>query len=58
MPDEMIAQASLRFKNGDIGFAEWALLVNQSLQIKIAYADIVKALQFSLAEFKYLTEKK
>jgi cobalt-zinc-cadmium resistance protein CzcA len=58
MADEMIAQASLRFKNGDIGFAEWALLVNQSLQIKIAHADIVKALQFSLAEFKYLTEKK
>ena len=57
MADEMIAQASLRFKKGDIAFAEWALLVNQSLQIKIAYADIVKSLQYTLAEFKYLTEK-
>ncbi|MFZ9262155.1 MAG: CusA/CzcA family heavy metal efflux RND transporter [Chitinophagaceae bacterium] len=58
MADEMITQSALRFKNGDISFAEWALLVNQSLQIKISHADIIKSLQFSLAEFKYLTEKK
>lgn len=57
MSDEMTRQASVRFKSGDISFAEWALLVNQALQIKISYADVVKALQFSLAEFKYLTEK-
>jgi len=53
----MTRQASVRFKSGDISFAEWALLVNQALQIKISYADVVKSLQFSLAEFKYLTEK-
>jgi cobalt-zinc-cadmium resistance protein CzcA len=58
MSDEMTRQASVRFKSGDISFAEWALLVNQALQIKISYADVVKSLQFSLAEFKYLTEKK
>ncbi len=58
MADEMISQAGVRFKNGDIAFAEWALLVNQSLQIKIAHADIIKSLQYSLAELKYLTEKK
>ena len=58
MADEMITQSALRFKNGDISFAEWALLVNQSLQIKISHAEIIKSLQFSLAEFKYLTEKK
>ncbi|MFZ9742368.1 MAG: efflux RND transporter permease subunit, partial [Chitinophagaceae bacterium] len=58
MADEMITQSAHRFKNGDISFAEWALLVNQSLQIKISHADIIKSLQFSLAEFKYLTEKK
>ena len=56
--DEMIKQAGVRFKNGDIAFAEWALLVNQSLQIKIAHADIIKSLQYSMAELKYLTEKK
>lgn len=58
MADEMIKQAGVRFKNGDIAFAEWALLVNQSLQIKIAHADIIKSLQYSMAELKYLTEKK
>jgi cobalt-zinc-cadmium resistance protein CzcA len=57
MSDEMTRQASVRFKSGDISFAEWALLVNQALQIKISYADVVKSLQFSLAEFKYLMEK-
>jgi len=57
MSDEMTRQASVRFKSGDILFAEWALLVNQALQIKISYADVVKSLQFSLAEFKYLMEK-
>lgn len=57
MSDEMTRQASVRFMSGDISFAEWALLVNQALQIKISYADVVKSLQFSLAEFKYLTEK-
>ena len=57
MSDEMTRQASARFKSGDISFAEWALLVNQALQIKISYADVVKSLQFSMAELKYLTEK-
>lgn len=55
---DMINHASVRLKAGDIPFAEWALMVSQSLQIKLAHAEALHALQMADAEFIYLTEKK
>ena len=54
----MISQATARLGAGDIPFAEWALLVSQSLQISISHAASLHALQMLGAEFIYLTEKK
>jgi cobalt-zinc-cadmium resistance protein CzcA len=57
LADEMRDQASLRLKAGEISFAEWTLLVSQSLQIKIAYASAIHELQMVGSEYYYLTEK-
>ena len=57
LADEMTVQATLRLKTGDIGFAEWNLLVGQSLQIKIAYVLSIYEMQMAMAEYYYLTEK-
>ena len=54
----MISQATTRLTAGDIPFAEWALLVSQSLQISISHAASLHALQMLGAEFIYLNEKK
>ncbi len=57
LANDMMNQASVRLKAGDISFAEWALLVNQSLQIRISHAAAVHALQMAEAEYYYLTDK-
>jgi cobalt-zinc-cadmium resistance protein CzcA len=54
----MISQATTRLTAGDIPFAEWALLVSQSLQISISHAASLHALQMLGADFIYLNEKK
>ena len=55
--EEMQKQATLRLKTGDIPFAEWNLLVSQSLQIKIAYVLTIFDMQMAMAEYLYLKEK-
>ena len=50
-------QATIRLKAGEISFAEWTLLVSQSLQIKISYATAIHELQMVASDYYYLTEK-
>lgn len=57
LANDMMNQASVRLKAGDIAFAEWALLVNQSLQIRISHAASIHDLQMAEAEYFYLTDK-
>jgi cobalt-zinc-cadmium resistance protein CzcA len=57
LAEEMRDQASIRLKAGDLSYAEWALMVSQSMQIKIAYATEIHQLQIILANYYYLTEK-
>jgi cobalt-zinc-cadmium resistance protein CzcA len=57
LANEMRDQATIRLKAGEISFAEWTLLVSQSLQIKIAYASAIHELQMVGSEYYYLTEK-
>ncbi len=57
LANEMRDQASIRLKTGDISFAEWTLLVSQSLQIKIAHATAIHELQMAETEYYYLIEK-
>jgi cobalt-zinc-cadmium resistance protein CzcA len=51
-------QATLRLKAGDIPFSEWLLLINQSVQIKASYLEIVHQLNFLTADYIYLTENR
>jgi cobalt-zinc-cadmium resistance protein CzcA len=51
-------QSTLRLKAGDIPFSEWLLLVNQSLEIKTSYLEIVHQLNLVTADYIYLTENK
>lgn len=55
---QMQSQATLRLKTGDISYAEWNLMVTQSLQIKISHVMTIHDLQMAKAELNYLTEKK
>jgi cobalt-zinc-cadmium resistance protein CzcA len=54
---EILAQSSARLKSGDIPFSEWFMLINQSLQIKVAQAENIHQLSLVEAEYHYLTEK-
>ncbi len=51
-------QATLRLKAGDIPFSEWLLLINQSVQIKASYLEIVHQLNLLTADYIYLTENR
>jgi hypothetical protein len=51
-------QSTLRLKAGDIPFSEWLLLINQSVQIKTSYLEIVHQLNLVTADYIYLTENK
>ena len=51
-------QSTLRLKAGDIPFSEWLLLINQSVQIKASYLEIVHQLNLLSADYIYLTENK
>ena len=51
-------QTTLRLKAGDIPFSEWLLLINQSVQIKTSYLEIVHQLNLVTADYIYLTENK
>ena len=57
LANEMQTQAALRLKTGDMPFAEWNLLVGQSLQIRIAFVSTIFDMQMAVAEYLYLTEK-
>jgi hypothetical protein len=54
---EILAQSSARLKSGDISFSEWFMLINQSLQIKVAQSENFYQLSLAEAEYYYLTEK-
>ncbi len=55
---ENMDQSTLRLKGGDIPFSEWVILVNQSIQIKTGYLDVINQLNLLSADYIYLTEKK
>ncbi|MBM3443935.1 MAG: CusA/CzcA family heavy metal efflux RND transporter [Bacteroidetes bacterium] len=55
--DDLFRQAGIRLKAGDISYAEWMLLVSQSLQIKLSYASAVLQMQLITADYQYLQEK-
>lgn len=55
--NKIMAQSATRLKSGDIPFSEWLMMVNQSLQVQLAYIENVYLLCLAEAEYLYLTEK-
>jgi cobalt-zinc-cadmium resistance protein CzcA len=54
---ENMDQSTLRLKAGDIPFSEWLIMVNQSIQIRTSYLDVIHQLNLLSADYFYLTEK-
>jgi cobalt-zinc-cadmium resistance protein CzcA len=55
---ENMNQSTLRLKAGDAPFAEWLMIVNQSVAIKSNYLEVIHQLNLLSADYIYLTEKK
>ena len=53
----IIQTANLNYKNGQIGYIEWATLVNQALGIQMQYADTQRDHQLNEIQLDYLLQK-
>jgi cobalt-zinc-cadmium resistance protein CzcA len=53
----IMKNAMLSFRNGDIGYVEWTVLMNNAVNLRLGYLDAVKALNNSIIEIQYLTGK-
>lgn len=53
----MISHAKLAFENGEIGYLEWTLLMNNAVNIQLGYIAVVSEYNKTLIELEYLTSK-
>ena len=53
----LIQHAELAFRNGEIGYLEWSVLMNQATQLQLNYADALAGYNKALIELEYLTGK-
>ncbi|RYY22222.1 MAG: CusA/CzcA family heavy metal efflux RND transporter, partial [Chitinophagaceae bacterium] len=51
----IMKNAMLTFRNGDIGYVEWTVLMNNAVNLRIGYLDAVKAFNNTVIEIHYLT---
>ncbi len=49
--------AELAFKQGEIGYMEWTLLMNQAVGMRLSYFEAVQQFNLALIELEYLTGK-
>ena len=52
--DLIIKNASLGFQEGEIGYLEWTVLMNNAINIRIGYLDAVKNYNLTIVEIDYL----
>ena len=52
--DQIIKQALLAFKAGDISYVEWINLMNQAVGLRMQYLDALLSLKLASAELDYL----
>jgi len=55
--EQIMKNASLSFRNGDIGYVEWTVLMNNAVNLRIGYLDAVRAFNNSVIEIQYLMAK-
>lgn len=53
----LMQHAQLAFLNGEIGYLEWSVLMNQATQLQLNYADALAGYNKSLIELEYLNGK-
>ena len=52
--DLIIKNASLGFQEGEIGYLEWTVLMNNAINIRIGYLEAVKNYNLTIIEIEYL----
>ncbi|MFN7014356.1 MAG: efflux RND transporter permease subunit, partial [Bacteroidia bacterium] len=52
--DKIIQTANLQFKNGEINYIEWVLLINNALTIQSQYIESIKKYNDSIIELEFL----
>lgn len=52
--DKIITTANLQFKNGEINYIEWVLLINNAISIQSLYLDNIKKYNESVIELELL----
>jgi cobalt-zinc-cadmium resistance protein CzcA len=55
--DRMIRNAELAYRQGEIGYLEWTVLINQATQWELGYLDAIKGYNQALIEFEFLNGK-
>lgn len=55
--DQITLSANLSFKNGEISYLEWTMLMNNAVNIRLNYIEAIKQYNFTLIELNYLTAK-
>ena len=55
--DTIIQTANIQFKNGEINYLDWVLLINSAISIQSRYIDAVKNLNQSVIEFNSFISK-
>jgi cobalt-zinc-cadmium resistance protein CzcA len=53
----IMKNAMLSFRNGDIAYVEWTVLMNNAVNLRLGYLEAVKAFNNSVIEIQYLTAK-
>lgn len=55
--EQIITSANLSFKNGEISYLEWTMLMNNAVNIRLNYIEAIKQYNLTLIELNYLTAK-
>ena len=55
--EQIISSANLSFKNGEISYLEWTMLMNNAVNIELNYIEAIKQYNNTLIELNYLTAK-
>ncbi|MFT3945374.1 MAG: CusA/CzcA family heavy metal efflux RND transporter [Agriterribacter sp.] len=55
--EQIISSANLSFKNGEISYLEWTMLMSNAVNIELGYIDAIKQYNLTLIELNYLTVK-
>lgn len=55
--EQITDAANLSFKNGEISYLEWTMLMNNAVNIQLNYIEAIKQYNYTLIELNYLTAK-